>query len=78
MHNNAINSDNKKRCVFVDRFLMPVMAIGDLVGSRGPAGYQWPIPYLLPFSNSWHWTWKGQWALNAWPNILITIIAVSI
>jgi hypothetical protein len=25
----------------------------DLLGSRGPDGYQWPIPYLKPFS--WHW-----------------------
>jgi hypothetical protein len=25
----------------------------DLVGSRGPDGYQWPIPYLAPFSEAW-------------------------
>jgi inner membrane protein len=24
--------------------------LGDLVGGRGPDGYQWPIPYLAPFS----------------------------
>jgi inner membrane protein len=40
----------------------------DVLGSRGPDGYQWPIPYLLPFSSSIQWTWHGQWALNAWPN----------
>ena len=45
----------------------------DLVGARGPDGYQWPIPYLIPFSNKARLTWTGQWALNAWPNILITI-----
>ncbi len=45
--------------------------VGDLVGARGPDGDQWPIPYLLPFSNRWQWTWSGQWALNAWPNFLI-------
>jgi inner membrane protein len=44
----------------------------DLVGSRGPAGDQWPIPYLAPFSSSVQLTWGGQWALNAWPNFLIT------
>ncbi|MCI5223415.1 MAG: metal-dependent hydrolase, partial [Candidatus Electrothrix sp. AR4] len=49
----------------------------DLVGSRGPEGYQWPIPYLLPFSNAWQWIWQGQWALNAWPNMLITALAVG-
>ena len=40
--------------------------VADLVGSRGPNGYQWPIPYLLPFSNHWQLTWEGQWVLNAW------------
>ena len=46
----------------------------DLVGSRGPEGYQWPIPYLMPFSRACELTWRGQWALNAWPNFAITII----
>jgi len=52
----------------------------DLVGARGPDGDQWPIPYLLPFSNKWQLTWSGQWALNAWPNFVITgaLIAVAI
>jgi membrane-bound metal-dependent hydrolase YbcI (DUF457 family) len=45
----------------------------DLVGSRGPDGYQWPIPYLEPFSTHLQLIWRGQWSLNAWPNILITI-----
>jgi inner membrane protein len=52
--------------------------LGDVVGARGPDGYQWPIPYLLPFSNAWQWTWEGQWALNAWPNLLLTVAALAI
>jgi hypothetical protein len=44
----------------------------DLVGARGPDGDQWPIPYLLPFSNALQLTWRGQWALNAWQNFAIT------
>jgi hypothetical protein len=60
----------------------------DLLGSRGPdgpgpqtapflrglgwEGYQWPIPYLKPFSNAAQLTWHGQWALNAWQNFAIT------
>lgn len=44
----------------------------DLIGARGPDGFQWPIPYLLPFSNQWQWVWSGQWALNAWQNVAIT------
>ena len=46
--------------------------LGDLVGARGPDGEQWPIPYLLPFSNTLQLVWPGQWALNAWPNLVIT------
>ena len=54
--------------------------IADLAGARGPDGDQWPIPYLLPFSNQWQLTWSGQWALNAWPNFVITttLIVVTI
>src|SRR5262249_31156567 len=44
----------------------------DLAGARGPDGYQWPIPYLKPFSNAAQLTWHGQWALNAWQNFLHT------
>ena len=47
----------------------------DLLGSRGPDGDQWPIPYLAPFS-SVQLAWSGQWALNAWPNFAITIALV--
>ena len=47
--------------------------IEDLLGARGPDGYQWPIPYLLPFSRNAQLAWNGQWALNAWPNFAITI-----
>lgn len=44
----------------------------DVVGARGPDGDQWPIPYLLPFSRAWEWTWQGQWPLNGWQNFAIT------
>lgn len=52
--------------------------IGDILGARGPDGYQWPIPYLRPFSEAWQFAWEGQWELNAWPNIAITIILLAI
>jgi membrane-bound metal-dependent hydrolase YbcI (DUF457 family) len=45
----------------------------DLIGARGPEGYQWPIPLLSPFSDRLQLVWPGQWALNAWPNFAITI-----
>lgn len=50
----------------------------DVLGSRGPEGYQWPIPYLAPFSSSLQFVWQGQWGLNSWPNILITVVLLMI
>ena len=48
----------------------------DIIGAKGPDGYQWPIPYLLPFSDSIQLTWKYQWEINAWPNFVITTAAI--
>jgi hypothetical protein len=48
----------------------------DLLGSRGPDGYGWPIPYLSPFTSHWQWSWSGQWQLNAWPNFVITLALI--
>ncbi len=48
----------------------------DLIGSRSPDGHQWPIVYLLPFSNALQITWGGQWELNAWQNFVITGVAL--
>jgi inner membrane protein len=45
----------------------------DTLGSRGPEGYQWPIPYLSPFSSSLQLMWRGQWTLNSWQNYVITL-----
>lgn len=48
----------------------------DVIGARGPEGYRWPIPYLLPFSHALDISWHGQWALNAWQNFVITGIGL--
>lgn len=72
-------------CVATRRWMTALLAglsfhlhlLGDLVGARGPDGHQWPIPYLLPFSRQWQWVWHGQWALNAWPNFLITSVLLA-
>lgn len=50
----------------------------DVLGARGPEGYQWPIPYLAPFSSSLQLVWGGQWGLNAWQNILLTGVLLTI
>jgi inner membrane protein len=52
--------------------------IEDLAGSRGPDGYQWPIPYLKPFSTTLQLTWRGQWGLNAWQNVVITSLLLLV
>lgn len=46
----------------------------DLVGSRGHH-YEdiWPVHYLAPLNNSFTLQWSGQWPLDAWPNIVLTI-----
>jgi inner membrane protein len=45
--------------------------LGDLIGARGPDGYAWPVPYLLPFS-PWEASVSWSWRLDAWPNQVIT------
>ncbi len=52
--------------------------LGDLAGARGPDGYQWPIPYFLPFSRTPELSWDGQWPLNGWQNFVITGISLVI
>lgn len=50
----------------------------DIAGSRNPDGYQWPIPYLWPFSDWPQLAWSGQWYLNASPNIAFTIVLMAV
>ena len=50
----------------------------DLVGSRGPRpGDIWPLWYLGPFRNQPVLFWHGQWPLNAWPNVLFTMLLAA-
>ena len=50
----------------------------DIVGSRGPEPEDiWPIHYLAPFTNRGTIQWPGQWALNAWPNVLFTALLLA-
>jgi inner membrane protein len=48
----------------------------DLIGSRSPDGYQWPIAYLQPFSSRTQLVWQGQWRLNSWENMSLTFALV--
>ncbi len=51
--------------------------LGDIIGGRGPDGYQWPIPYFYPFSEAWQLVWARQWELNAWPNFVVTFMVLG-
>ena len=50
----------------------------DIIGAKGPDGYGWPVPYLLPFSDKWQLVWSHQWALNGWQNFLITGVCLAV
>jgi len=65
----------RPRCVALLSFLLVHLhLLCDLLGSRGPSREDlWPIYYLGPFSRNWIWIWKHQWALDAWPNRLLSI-----
>jgi inner membrane protein len=69
--------DRWKTCV-LSFFSFHLHLLGDIVGSRGPDGFEWPIQYLFPFSTKFQLCWQGQWELNAWPNFAITAVALLI
>ncbi|MBN1808178.1 MAG: metal-dependent hydrolase [Planctomycetes bacterium] len=48
----------------------------DIIGARGPDGSQWPVPYLLPFSDRWYLAVGWQWELVSWQNTLVTAAAL--
>lgn len=53
--------------------------ICDVVGSRGPTAADiWVIRYLAPFSRAFPISWSGQWALNAWPNFVVTMVFIAL
>jgi inner membrane protein len=72
----AILAKQRFKATLLAFFSFHLHLLADLVGARGPDGQQWPIPYLSPFSNQWQLTWSGQWALNAWPNLVITALLI--
>jgi inner membrane protein len=45
----------------------------DVLGSRGPDGYQWPIYYLMPFDSKFGLVLSWQWELNSWQNSVIIV-----
>ncbi|WP_078486949.1 metal-dependent hydrolase [Solemya velesiana gill symbiont] len=60
-------------------FLLSLLAfhvhlLCDILGSKGPDGYQWPIPYLYPLIPELELTWSGQWELSSPINSLVGVV----
>jgi membrane-bound metal-dependent hydrolase YbcI (DUF457 family) len=74
----AFVAKSRRRVTAIAAFVsVHLHLLGDFVGARGPDGYDWPIPYWYPFSRA-AYSWEGQWALNAWPNIAITVVLLVV
>lgn len=72
----SFTSNGAKRRLFTALVFLGVFHLHllcDLIGARGPEGYQWPSNYLFPFSSAIQLTWQYQWPLNSWQNMVITI-----
>lgn len=69
-----LSKANKLKVAIIIFCVVHLHYLCDLIGSKSPDGYQWPIPYLSPFSQSIQLTWEYQWELNAWPNIMIAVM----
>jgi len=74
----AVLAKQRVKTTFLVLLSFHLHLLADLVGARGPDGEQWPIPYLLPFMKEVQLTWSGQWALNAWPNFVVTAVLIAI
>lgn len=75
----AAFSRSQKRIVWLlSIVIVHVHIVCDVIGSKGPDGYQWPVYYLYPFNSAFELTWVHQWELNAWQNHVIMVFLVSI
>lgn len=72
----AACATRRARVAAVSAVLFFLHILCDIVGSRGPDGEPWAIPWLYPFDGGSVLTWSGQWEVNAWPNIILTIILI--
>jgi hypothetical protein len=82
----ALLSRDRMRCVALAVLNWHLHLACDYFGSRGPwESPPWVLPYLFPAVGGWSdgefvgpaWYWNPwQWPLNAWPNLLVTVIAL--
>ena len=51
----------------------------DLAGSRGPSSADlWPICYGEPLFRHPIWFWKGQWKLDGWQNVSLSLLVFAL
>lgn len=75
---SLISKTQKITVWFLSFVVVHVHIICDVIGSKGPDGYHWPIYYLYPINSKLGLTWQHQWELNAWQNKLIIGIMLII
>jgi inner membrane protein len=71
-----IISKKKVLTAFLVLLSFHIHLLGDLLSGRGPDGTIWTISYLYPVLKDVQFFWNGQWELNAWPNVVITAVAL--
>lgn len=75
----AVLATRRARTALLAFLAVHLHLLCDLVGSRGPgADDLWPIAYLEPLSSRLTVTWAGQWPLNAWPNLALTVLLLAL
>jgi len=58
--------------------MVHIHLVCDLLGSRGPGPADfWPIHYLAPVSAELTLYWRHQWPLDAWQNVLTTVLLIA-
>lgn len=51
----------------------------DVIGSKAPDGFHYPIYYFSPINSDFSLIWEYQWELNSWQNqiIFVSLLGVS-
>ena len=69
---------DKRRVFLVSLLTFHLHLVCDLLGSRGPdPGDVWTVFYLGPFSRKMNWFWNGQWRLDGWQNVTLSMLALG-
>jgi len=71
-----IINKGKYRVAFWAFIIFHIHLLADILGSAGPNRSIWAIKYLFPVSQK-EVLFQGQWALNSWQNIIITIVLMA-